>query len=183
MQEQADFFDGQRAQRHRVVLEVDAGMLHVLGEDIERQIPLHELHVSEPMGTAPRLIKFPDGAHCEVRNHATFNTMLREHGHTDSWIVKLQAQWGWALGAVLLTLAIVGAGYRWGLPYASEQIAYRLPDNVLNQLGELTLGVLDDQLFATSKLTPERQRELTTRFKSLANPDVQSLRHQILFRD
>ena len=183
MQVLADYFDGQRAQRHRVVLEVDAGMLHVLGEDIERQVPLHELRVSEPMGAAPRLIKFTDGAHCEVRDHATLNTMLREHGHTDSWIVKLQAQWGWALGAVLLTLAIVGAGYRWGLPYASEQIAYRLPDNVLNQLGELTLDVLDDQLFASSKLTPERRRALTTRFQNLANPDIQNLRHQILFRD
>lgn len=183
MQVLADYFDGQRAQRHRVVLEVDAGILHVLGDDIDRQIPLHELRVSEPMGAAPRLIKFPDGAHCEVRDHAVLNAMLREHGHTDSWIVKLQTQWGWALGAVLLTLAIVGAGYRWGLPYASEQIAYRLPDNVLNQLGELTLDVLDDQLFATSKLTPERQRALTTRFKNLANPDIQNLRHQILFRD
>lgn len=183
MQVLADYFDGQRAQRHRVVLEVDAGMLHVLGEDIERQIPLHELRVSEPMGAAPRLIKFPDGAHCEVRDHAALNAMLREHGHTDGWIVKLQAQWGWALGAVLLTLAIVGAGYRWGLPYVSEQIAYRLPDNVLSQLGELTMDVLDEHMLAASKLKPERQRALTTRFANLANPDTQSIRHHILFRD
>lgn len=183
MQVLADYFDGQHAQRHRVVLEVDAGILHVLGEDIDRQFPLSTLRVSEPMGEAPRLIKFPDGAHCEVRDHATLNDMLRAHGHADSWIVRLQARWGWALGAVVLTVAIVVAGYRWGLPYASEQIAYRLPANVLDDLGKLTLDVLDDQLFAASKLTPERQRALTTRFDNLANADTQTIRHQILFRD
>lgn len=183
MQVLADYFDGQHAQRHRVVLEVDAGILHVLGEDIDRQFPLSALRVSEPMGEAPRLIKFPDGAHCEVRDHDTLNAMLREHGHVDSWVVRLQARWGWALGAVVLTVAIVVAGYRWGLPYVSEQIAYRLPANVLDELGELTLDVLDDQLFAASKLTPERQRALTARFNNLANADTQTIRHQILFRD
>ena len=183
MQVQADYFDGQHAQRHRVVLEVDAGILHVLGEDIDRQFPLSALRVSEPMGEAPRLIKFPDGAHCEVRDHDTLNAMLREHGHADSWVARLQARWGWALGAVVLTVAIVVAGYRWGLPYVSEQIAYRLPATVLDELGELTLDVLDDQFFAASKLKPERQRALTTRFNNLANPDTQSVRHQILFRD
>ena len=180
---QADYFDGQRAQLHRVTLTVEDGTLHALGEDIDRQTPLSDLRVSEPMGAAPRLIKFPDGAHCEVRDHAGLNAMLRTHGHTDGWIVQLQAQWGWAVGAILLTLAIVGAGYRWGLPYIAEQVAYRLPDNVLSQLGELTMDVLDKQLLAASKLKTERQRTLTTRFENLANADTQRVPHHILFRD
>ena len=183
MQVSADYFDGQRAQRHRVALEVKAGTLHVTGETIDRQVPLSALRVSEPMGTAPRLIKFLDGAHCEVRDHAALNVMLHAHGHTDSWIVKLQAHWGWAIGAVMLTVAIVGAVYRWGLPYASEQIAYRLPDNVLSQLGEVTMDFLDEHMLAASKLKPERQQALNKRFASLANPDTQNIRHQILFRD
>ena len=183
MQVDADYFDGQRAQRHRVLLAVEDGMLHVQGEDIDRQVPLSALRVSEPMGEAPRLIKFPDGAHCEVRDHDTLNAMLREQGHTDSWVVRMQARWGWALAAVVLTVATVFAGYRWGLPYASEQIAYRLPANVLDDLGGFTLEVLDDQFFTASKLKPERQRALTTRFNNLANPDTLTVRHQILFRD
>lgn len=183
MQVSADYFDGQRAQAHRVVLEINDGMLNVLGETAQRREPLKHLRVSEPMGAAPRLIKFPDGAHCEVRDHVALNAMLREHGHTDTWIVKLQARWHWAVLAVVLTLAIVGAGYRWGLPYVSEQIAYRLPANVLDQLGELTMDVLDDHMLATSTLKPERQRTLTTRFENLANADTQTIRHHILFRD
>ena len=183
MQVEADYFDGQRAQRHRVLLNVEDGMLHVQGEDIDRQVALSALHVSEPMGEAPRLIKFPDGGHCEVRDHDTLNAMLREHGHTDSWVVRMQARWGWALAAVVFTVATVFAGYRWGLPYVAEQIAYRLPANVLDDLGKVTLEVLDDQFFKASKLKPERQRALTTRFQSLANPDTQTVRHQILFRD
>lgn len=183
MQVSADYFDGQRAQRHRVMLEVKADTLHVTGETIDRELPLKALRVSEPMGTAPRLIKFPDGAHCEVRDHAALNAMLRAHGHTDSWIVRLQAHWGWAIGAVILTVALVGAGYRWGLPYASEQMAYRLPDNVLSQLGEVTMDVLDEHMLGASKLNPARQQALNKRFANLANPDTQSIRHQILFRD
>jgi len=183
MQVSADYFDGKRAQRHRVVLAINADMLHVLGDTIDRQYPLSALRVSEPMGAAARLIKFPDGAHCEVRDHEALNAMLRAHGHTDGWIVKLQAHWGWAIGAVLLTLAMVGAGYRWGLPYASEQIAYRLPDNVLSQLGEVTMEFLDEHMLAASKLKPERQQALHKRFANLANPDTQNIRHQILFRD
>jgi Zn-dependent protease with chaperone function len=179
----ADYLDGQRAQVHRVALEVKEGILYVLGETVTRQIPLQELHVSEPMGAAPRLIKFPDGAHCEVRDHAALNAMLREHGHTDSWVVNMQARWAWALVAVLFTLAIVGAGYRWGLPAVSEQIAYRLPENVLSRLGEVTLNVLDDQLLSASKLKPDRQQALRARFENLANEDTHNVRHHILFRD
>lgn len=179
----ADYLDGQRAQVHRVMLEVEDGILRVLGDTVNRQVPLQDLRVSEPMGAAPRLIKFPDGAHCEVRDHATFNAMLREHGHTDSWVVNLQARWGWALLAVLLTVAIVGAGYRWGLPAASEQIAYRLPENVLSRLGAVTMNLLDDRLFSTSKLKLDRQLALRTRFENMAKADTQNVRHTILFRD
>lgn len=183
MQVSADYLDGQRAQVHRVVLEIKDGILYVLGDTVNRQVPLQDLRVSEPMGAAPRLIKFPDGAHCEVRDHVALNAILRDHGHTDSWVVNLQARWGWAFLAVLLTVAIVGAGYRWGLPAVSEKIAYRLPENVLSRLGAATLNVLDDRLFSASKLKLDRQLALRTRFENLAKADAQNVRHNILFRD
>jgi Zn-dependent protease with chaperone function len=179
----ADYYDGKSARAHSVRLSLSADALLVQGDGIDRREPLHTLHVSEPMGAAPRLIKFADGAHCEVRDHAALAALLEAGGHRDGWVVRLQSRWGWALAAVIIAVAGGAAGYRWGLPAVSEWIAFKLPDKALAQMGQSTLAFLDEGVLSPSSLPAARQHSLSNAFEKLAVPDGMGAGHEIVFRN
>lgn len=183
VQVKAIYFDGQSARAHEVVLSLSGSSLEVSGGCISRRDALSSLHVSEPMGEAPRLIKFPDGAHCEVRDHAGLAELLALGGHRDGLVVQLQGRWRWALAAVIIAVAAIAAGYRWGLPAVSEWVAFKLPDKALAQMGESTLSYLDQSVFTPSKLLASRQQALQKAFGQLAIQDEIDAGHVIVFRD
>lgn len=179
----AHFYDGKSARAHQVRLSLDGDALVLDGEAVARRVPLASLRVSEPMGGAPRLIKFADGAHCEVRDHAALAALLRAGGHRDAWVVRLQSRWRWALLAVVVTLAGAAAGYRWGLPAVSAWIAFKLPEKTLAQMGRSTLALLDSRVFSPSTLPAARQSALRAAFADLEVPDDGHAGHAIVFRD
>jgi Zn-dependent protease with chaperone function len=173
-----NYFDGRSAKAHPVTLTLNDGLLHVQGEAIARDEPIAALRVSEP-----------DGAHCEVRDHAGMARLLAVTGFEDHLVVRLQQRWRWALAAIVVTLAVVFAGYQWGLPAASEWLAFKTPDAVLARMGSSTLGVLDRIAFEPSKLSETRQQTLRSAFERLAAPDdlttsaTTKPRYTLLFRD
>lgn len=179
----AQYFDGVSAKAYPVTLTLADGVLSVRGEQIQRDDAITALRVSEPMGAAPRLISYADGAHCEVRDHAGMNAMLAASHFEDGLVVRLQHRWRWALASIVVAVAAVSAGYYWGLPAASEWIAYRVPDTILAQLGGGTMRVLDRAIFKPTKLPEERQQALTSAFGRLAPPDGSKPKYNLLFRD
>lgn len=182
-QVRAQYFDGRSARAHAVTLQLSGTTLSLRGECVQREDDIATLRVSEPMGAAPRLISYPDGAHCEVRDHAGMARLLAASHYRDSWVVRLQHRWHWAVAAVAVTIAVVFAGYRWGLPAASEFVAFQLPESVLAQLGSGTLNLLDRGLFTPSKLPKSRQQEIAAAFVRLMPPDASPLRYTLHFRD
>ncbi|MBM3343192.1 MAG: M48 family metallopeptidase [Betaproteobacteria bacterium] len=179
----AQYFDGRSAKARPVTLTLRGVTLVLRGESVAREDDIATLRVSEPMGAAPRLISYPDGAHCEVRDHAGLARMLRATGFRDDWVVRVQTRWRWALAAVAVTVAIVFAGYRWGLPAASEFIAFRMPDSVLAQLSGGTLEFLDKHLFKPSQLPEPRRKALADAFARMLTHDRSPLRYTLHFRD
>ncbi len=178
----AAYFDGRSAKPHAVVLTLSDGLLAVRGEGVQRDAPLNELRVSEPMGLAPRLISFADGAHCEVRDHAAMDKLLAVSRFEDSWVVRIQNRWRWAAASAVVAVAAVFATYHWGLPAAAEWIAYRTPETFLTQMGSGTLTLLDNAIFTPSKLPDARQQALRGAFDRLATPDGAKPRFKLLFR-
>lgn len=177
----ADYYDGRSARAHHVRLSLVADALVVQGGGVHRRDPLRTLHVSEPMGEAPRLIKFDDGAHCEVHDHAALAALLEAGGHRDSLVVKLQERWTWAVAALVIAVAAGAAGYRWGLPAVSEWIAFRLPDTALAKMGDSTLEFLDKGALAPTALPAARQQSLRETFERMEVPDA-GASHEIVFR-
>jgi len=179
----ATYYDGQSAQPRPVTIFLRGARLIVDGDRVARDEPIAGLEISEPLGAAPRVVRFADGAHCEVREHAAFGQLLREAGIGDGLVVRLQARWHWALVAVVLTVASALAGYHWGLPAAAGWIAERLPERLLAGMGESTLAILDDHVFEASELPDARQVQLTADFDRLTPPEGDMPLHRIVFRD
>lgn len=182
----AAYFDGQSARRREVVLSFSGGLLQVDGDGIARREPLAGLHISERLGSTPRLIRFADGAYCEVRDHSALDAVLAAAGHRGGLVERWQQSWHVALVAALLTAAVAAAAYRWGVPVAVQIVAARLPDAVSRRLSDSTLATLDRYWLEPSKLDAQRQAALAAGFAALKPPageeNAPEIAPQIVFR-
>ncbi len=184
----AIYFDGKTSRLHHVTLTVQGEMAIItetgngLGEAIHRHCPLAELRVSERTRYAPRKVTFLDGAYMEIADQEQFNAMLSHTGYEDSLVVKLQQSWRGTLLALVATLAVLTAGYRYGLPAVSRQLAFMIPVKIERQLGDGILSFLDTKVFSPSTLPAARQAALTNRFQSLKPPRNGSPDYHLIFR-
>jgi Zn-dependent protease with chaperone function len=154
------YFDGVSARAHAATIELDGDALHVQAEGVARREPLSTLRLSEPMGSAPRLITFADGAHVEVRDHAALALLLDASGHRDRATVRGAFDARVVLGAVAALILIAGLCARYGLPWAAGMAAPHVPQSVVAAMSQRALELLDDRLLAPSELDRARQQQL-----------------------
>ncbi|MGD9944997.1 MAG: M48 family metallopeptidase [Burkholderiaceae bacterium] len=175
------YFDGRSTRPAPVVLTLVGDSLQISG-GVERSEPLAALRLSEPMGTAPRLISFGDGAQIEVRDHAGFTRLLQASRQRDSAVVR----WGRtprAVAMALIGLLLLGwFGWQHGLPWAARHAAPWIPQNVVEGLSQHTLQLLDSQLLKPSKGDEARQRAIEEALRDMAFIDGRPIEHRLLFR-
>jgi Zn-dependent protease with chaperone function len=177
----AIYFDGKTSRRFAVQLSVESGIAVVTGE-AQRKCPLTELRVSERMRNADRKVTFPDGAYLEIGDTAAFTKLLSETGHRDSLVVRLQQSGRGALVACAITIAVLLAGYLYGLPIIAKFAAKLLPPAAEHAIGRETLHFLDSRMLAPSELPIEQRKAIIARFASLATPRPEAPRYDIVFR-
>lgn len=181
---EAIYYDGYSSRAHAVEFSISDGQARVLGEGISRSEALTMLRVSEPMGAAPRLLTFSDGAFCEIRQHEALRQLLAEHGHQDRPVVRWQFNFWRVYGALLITVAVLVSGYVWGLPWLAQTAARHMPEDVVQQLGSVSLENLDKHIFEASKLPLARQEEIRSLITQLRSPMDDDVRpsYRIHFR-
>ena len=179
---QADYYDGRSARCHAVTLTVEAGVLQLRGDAFARNEPLAKLKIPASLGHAPRLILFADGARCEITDHAGFAALLPESNRAAFILPWLETRWSIALGALLLILASMGAAYVWGLPWMAQQVAARVPPQVLALMDEQFLHATDGRILHPTALSEARQQALLARVHALHWPPGTIPPTRILFR-
>jgi Zn-dependent protease with chaperone function len=156
----AHFFDGHSARLQPVGLDVRAGHLHVDAPDFSRSYPLSAVVMTEPFERAPLVLRLGD-ATCEVPYGPERQAMLAALDYNKSRVERWQANWPAAFVALVLLLALLAAGFFWGLPAAAERIAAHLPASVDKSLGQAALAGLEARgLVAPSRLSDERIAEV-----------------------
>lgn len=152
----AHFFDGHDARLQPVGLDVRNDHLHVDAAGFERSYPLADVVLAEPFEQAPLVLRLGD-ATCEVPYGPGRQTLLAALGYRRSAVERWQARWPAALAALVLLLALLGAGFVWGVPAAAEFISARLPASVDIKLGRAALAGLEAQgMLAPSRLSDDR---------------------------
>lgn len=167
----AAYYDGRSARRHEVVLSLCDGSLLVQGEGVARAEPLTALQIPAALGNTPRLILFGDGARCEIADRDGLVALLQQAGLADAPLaVRLEARWGYALGALLVTGLLLAAAYVWGLPAMASAVAQRTPPAVLAVMDAQFFDALDGRLLAPSQLPAARRQALLDRVAALRWP-------------
>jgi Zn-dependent protease with chaperone function len=178
----ARYFDGRSSRVREVSLSRQGGELAVEGEGIALRIAPGAFEISEPLARAGRVLVLPDGARCEVPPGPELDLLLELLGHRDEGVSRLQGSLRIALVSSALALALLAAGYRWGLPWLAESVAQALPEEWVQGLGAHTLEALDRTAFSASELDPALRHRLAARLRALEAPGEDLPSHAIHFR-
>lgn len=163
----AAYYDGRSTHRHAVRISFCNGQMHIDGEGLHRRMPIELVDFGEPLQGAPRSIELPDGARCEVADETTLASHLAAVGVGDSFLVRVQRRWYWALGALLLVIAGAASGYFWVLPTVARELAPKVPQTLVRALSDSVLAQLDRRGLEKSRLPEARQEEIRQRLATI----------------
>lgn len=157
----ADFFDGRSARRQPATLDLRDGTLTVAADGAERPYPLGDVRLAEPFDAAPAMLRFADGASCEVAPGQARDALLAALGYRPGRVERWQARWPLAVLALVLLLALLALAYFRGLPLAADRVAAALPPSVDVKLGRASLAALEGRgILVPSRLSDQRIAEV-----------------------
>jgi Zn-dependent protease with chaperone function len=178
----ADYFDGRSTRIRAVNLSAAGEDLVIAGEDVDVRVPFAHVKVDERLGRAPRRLRLPGGASCEVRDLQALDTLLATMAHRDGWVDRLQRRLQFVLFACIACAVFAVMAYHWGLPWAAAQGARHLPPAIGRTISERVLKVLDGRVLIPSKIAAAHQELLSAKFHALRLPEGGTAATPLLFR-
>jgi len=158
-----DLFDGRSSQAHPVNATLDAGQLHITGEDITLVYPLSQIDVAPPVGAARGVVHLPEGQELHSTDLAALATLSQATAtnRPERWARHLESRLGYALIALVVSVLVMFAGLRWGVPAAAQLAAHTLPAGLDRNIGKESLALMDKFSLSPSRLPLARQQALT----------------------
>jgi Zn-dependent protease with chaperone function len=177
------YFDGVDSTPHAATLTLVGDQLHIAGEWGTTEMPITALNIGDRLGNAPRMISFANGAACELPGGPATNAFLAQFQSKESVWFRAQFDVRWMVASVIGLVVLALAGYRWGVPLATDFIAERLPDVVVQKVSDVALSEVDRTILDPSKLPEARRTALSERFAAMKTPNGTTIAHRVEFRD
>jgi Zn-dependent protease with chaperone function len=166
----AFWYDGKLSERHLVTIScLGDRQLRVQGEGVDVSVPLADVRIDAALGTARRMMRFPDGAAAETSDHDFLDGLQKRQGR--GRFFRTVSRWETSLlrtfAALVVMLALCLGLVRYALPVLAMKAAFALPSATEELIGRETLQVLDRAVLKPTKLSGERRRELTALFSAM----------------
>lgn len=138
--------------------------------------------VSDRLASVPRKLTFADGGVFEAPPGADVDSFLDSHGSFFSRLSRLETSWTFIVAATVVTIGLLAAAYRYGIPLMAAAAAAVTPAAIVDVMDRGTLQAVERTFFADSTLEAAEQERLAGLFDELAElSEVQGLR--LLVRD
>jgi Zn-dependent protease with chaperone function len=161
---QAEFFDGRTSRPHAVQVQVAGRRMLIAGSGVAVAVPLDQVQWPESTGSGGRVAHFRDGGSLHCDDGDAWDAWARASGASESLVVKAQRSWTWTLVACGVLVAVIAAGYVWGVPLAVRGVLAFTPQSVDRSVGDLALRSMIDPMLAPSTLPAEQQQRLRAAF-------------------
>jgi Zn-dependent protease with chaperone function len=178
----ATYFDGQTTRRHPVTMIIHQRVVSIRGAGVHRSARLSQMKVSERLEHAPRILRFADGAFLEARDSG-LDKMLKANRYAEPRVVRWQNNWPLSLLALVSLVALLAAGYLWGLPWAGDRIAQHLPASLEHSIGDHQMMMMEGTMMQPSRLPKAEQQRLRELFAGLQQPRGEKTAYRLEFRD
>ncbi|HEY9100301.1 MAG TPA: M48 family metallopeptidase [Thiobacillus sp.] len=158
-----DLFDGRSSQAHPVNVTLNEGQLLVSGEAIALAFPLDQIDVDPPVGAARGVVHLPEGRELHSADLDALAALSRAtaSNRPERWARHLESRLSYALVALLVSVLVIFAGLRWGVPAAAQLATHTLPTSLDRHIGKEALGLMDQFSLSPSQLPLARQQALT----------------------
>jgi Zn-dependent protease with chaperone function len=155
---------GRAAQQAARLLLNDMGDGITLQYDGEhRYFSLSQITVSESLGRIPLILTFADGGRFVPADDTSFRQWFYQR-RSPGLVHRLERYKRGVLLTVLLTVVLTLTYVFLILPWASSEIAMRIPTTAEQKLGKHTLDFLQASGFKPSQLPPEKQQAIQKLF-------------------
>ena len=141
------------------------------------------INVSRRIGNIPRKLTFADQSVFESTENDLIDDWLNNQkiDASGAWMHRLESGWKWIALSLIAVIMVTFSGFKWGLPWTSEWVAYHLPESVASKISEGSMDVLDRWFFEPSEIESDVQKKLSRRFDALVNPSS-DFSYQLHFR-
>lgn len=145
-------------QSDRYTLEIEDGQsLYGMVSSIE---------VSSRLGNIERKLTFDDGSVFATSNNDAVDALIKPLGNSSGFLHSLESKLSWVAVALAVTVFVAYGFFKWGVPWASTQIAHALPQKTNELIAANTLEFLDKYMFEESELDTQRQEQIRNHFFS-----------------
>ncbi len=150
----------------------DDGTVTLNGETVGQW---EDLQVSDRLSSVARRIRFPDGGLLESADNDAIDRLDMTHGGDTAVFGmiadRLERSWRFAAFSVVAVVLSVYVIIAFGIPTAAKGIAFAIPPEVMQPMGDDLLRGLDSRFFKPTALSTRRQdeaRELFARIEAAA---------------
>jgi Zn-dependent protease with chaperone function len=180
----ATYFDGRSACAQPVGIWLADGQLHVQGDGIALHLPARGVVWPERTRHGLRVAHFAGGGSVQSDDAMAWDAWAKGHGLREPLVVKMQQNWRWVLGSVVLLLGMVIVVQQWGLPLAAQALVRLTPPEVETALGETTLNAVDKLIMQPTQLPLASQTRIREAFaQAVSHQPAGSVRPwQLVFR-
>jgi Zn-dependent protease with chaperone function len=177
----ADYFDGRSARARPARVRHERGELVIAFDDGERRVPLTQVQWPERQRHGARIAHFSaesGGGSLQSNDAAAWDAFVRTlPAARDGLVVRAQQSWRGVIVAVVLLVALLAAGYRWGVPLAAQGVVAVIPLEADAAVGRIALQSVEGRWLKPSQLPAEHRARLASAFERMvaaAFPDSAS---------
>ena len=182
MRVEARYYDGQTAGSEPVTVTLSGNQLHFVLDTTAQFVDVQEVSVTAPVGKSGTwVVELADGAALHFDDEALGRRLAGLRGQT-GFVRRLESAWHYALLALVVSIVSTWALLTYGVPYAARQVAFALPANLMNSLGDDSMEVLDELMFSTSELSPENKRRVEGLFADIRSSNADFAAYRLEFR-
>lgn len=156
----AHWFDGRQGLPRPVEVSLQDG--HLLFGD--QRLPLQRVQWPERLRHGQRLMVLPGDGVLRFPDAVAFDAWADASGQRPGLVERWQLSWRLALMSLTLVTVLFAAGWRWGLPWASDRLVERMPLSAEQPIGAEVMAWVDRQLLRPSALTEVEQQAWRERF-------------------
>lgn len=176
-------YDGRSSAKQR-------GTYELLGDELifringgEQRFPLATVVVAPKVGGVQRSFSLPDGGRGETASAALVAELLRHQGRDGGErLSRWERHWERVALALLLTIAVIWGGIRFGIPPLARMVAFSVPPAAEERLGRESLALLDKLVFTPTTLPKQRQVQVTAILARLESSSPSGFRPRLEFR-
>lgn len=156
-------FDGRSSAAVLVAMRFEGSTLVIVGPDFERRVVLRDYRLGMRSERGQGVIHLHDGNQVQADDPHALWRAARGAGLREPLLARAGHSWLLSLLALMLLGASLWAGYRYALPWLASRGSAMVPAHLEQVLGEQLLSWFDEELSAPSRISAQRQDQVSIR--------------------